>query len=349
MSNGTRIRYEHIEDDSQVPRSPDVTENPSAHYIALARLQPTLEWQKMSMADLLVYLDTALSFAGQMTALERRFNEVIGEVRNAEGKNTQQDTAISNVEGLIATLQSRLSSLEGRLQVLETSGAGTGTTGHTAHPDTFRYGVRAQDGTVRGTEQEMPYTDVPVSLPIHFPGATAITDEWFFRVPADTRVTSIRNVGFTPIEELGTALWHYDRATRVYNFTNELVAGFEGSYSIGLERVPISGSLQYSLQETGGTVRGDVHDKDYADLPASVDITFPQAVAANDKWVFTVPARASVTSIQRKSDGNVVTGDWTHTPASVGPPATADTWSFTGLTPGTSGEFTISLIERTGG
>ena len=344
MSNGTRIRYEHIEDDSQVPRSPDVTENPSAHYIALARLQPTLEWQKMSMADLLVYLNTALSFDGQLVALERRFNVVIGEVRTVEGKNTQQDAAIRNVEGLLAGLQRSLNSLEGKLNDLATGGAGTGPTTHTRRPGVLRYGVRTHDDTVRGTAQEAHYTDLPFAVPITFPSATAENDEWFFQIPIDTRVTHITNAGpLGRIDELGSGLWVQGPEPRTWAFTGGLTPQATGDYQIGLERVPVSGTVTFGLRQHDDSPQGDVHDKEYADLPARVVITFPPAVAATDKLFFTVPARASVSSIQTTETSAVVTGDWTYD-------ATTRTWAFTtGLTVGVATGITISLVEETGG
>lgn len=239
MSNGTRIRYEHIEDDAQVPRSPDVTENPSAHYIALARLSPTLEWQKMSMSDLLVYLDTALSFAGQMTALERRFNEVIGEVRNAEGENTRQDTTIRNVEGLLSTLQSGLNSLQGRVHALETGGGGSGSQ-HVPTPGVITYGVRLHDNTVR-SQATINYPDLPAAVAITFPHGTLVNDEWFFVVPADAQVEHIQNVGggFN-IDEIGQ--WTYDSTTRTYAWEGGLDTAAEGHYSIRLTAAPSGGS-----------------------------------------------------------------------------------------------------------
>ena len=353
VANGTRVRYEDIADDAEVPRSPDVTIEPESHFIALARLYPSVQWQKMSMSALVEFIDSVSQLgavesrlSAQFDALEQRvggfdgrINELIAVGQVRQQQITSMDTRIDNLASTIAEIQQRL-------HVLETSGTGTSRTTHTVHPDAVRYGVRAQDGTVRGTAETIDYPDVPALVSVTFPPATQITDEWFFDVPDDTRVTHIRNIGFTPIEELDTArpLWSLSNGT--YAFTDELTPGVEGQYTITLVRVPISGTIGYGLRETDDTLRGVEHDKDYADVPVAVDMTFPQAVAANDKWFFTVPARASVSSIVRKSDGVDVTADWTHTAASAG---SLDTWAFTGLTPGTAGEFTISLIERAGG
>ena len=351
MANGTRVRYEDIADDAEVPRSPDVTIEPESHFIALARLYPSVQWQKMSMSALVEFIDSVSQLgsvesrlSAQFDALERRvagfdgrINELIAVGQARQQQITSMDTRVDNLASTIAEIQQRL-------HVLETSGTGTSRTTHTVHPDAVRYGVRAQDGTVRGTAETIDYPDVPASVSVIFPAATVITDEWFFDVPDDTRVTHIRNVGFTPIEELDTShpLWSLDSDGGTYAFTDELTPGVEGQYTITLVRVPITGTIGYGLRQMDNTLRGVEHDKDYADVPVSVDITFPQAVAANDKWFFTVPARASVSSIVRKSDGVDVTANWTHT-------AVSDTWAFTGLTPGTAGEFTISLIERVGG
>ena len=344
MANGQTVRrFVDFENDAEVPFS-NVVQTPAGHYVIIAQVTPTFQYQKLSMESLVAYLEGALPLAQGLLSEQTARQLIAAEVERLKAGQETQDTNIQQNAGGVTSLQNALNELSRRVTTLE-QGSG-GTSHQDPHAGNLRYGVREHDGTARRSTQ-VHFPGVPISQAVVFSGAQADTDEWFFEVPKDTRITHIINVG--PLgnqEELGTALWQVEPPTlttpRIYAFVGGISVPATARYQIGLERVPIRGTVMYSLRETDGTtVRGAEHDKEYPDLPVTLTLSFPQAVATTDKLYFVVPERASVDEIQQGN--SVVTGDWAYD-------ATTRTWAFTtGLTVGVATEITVSLIEETGG
>lgn len=246
MANGETVRrFVDFENDAEVPRS-NVAQTPAGHFVIIAQVTPTFQYQKMSMESFVAYLEGALPMAqGLLSEAHARQLVAAAVTRLQEGQETQDGNIQQNASGL-TSLQTALNDLMRRVTTLE-HGSG-GSSGPDPNAGVLRYGLRQQDGTVRRSTQ-VHYPGLPTAVTVTFPEVVAENDQWFFKVPDGVRVTEILNVGFVRVDEIGTR-WTYtagvpasagpppvDAVPAEYASNFPLTITAKGSYVIGLEEV----------------------------------------------------------------------------------------------------------------
>lgn len=101
-----------------------------------------------------------------------------------------------------------------------------------------------------------------------------------------------------------------------------------------------AGHLRFGIRNTDGNLIGTEGTAAYPALPATVAITFPAATATTDSWYLILPADVTALHIWNEGLTRVdEIAEWSYD-------ANAQQYSFTGLTPGFTGRYSIAITSH---
>ena len=233
MANGTAVRYEDIGDQEQVPQA-DLANYPETHYLAIAKVFPTLQWQRISIPDFVTWLNNVLPLHQDVLDAETARAAIDAALQQEITKGVGRDGRIGTNADNIASLLLRVGALE----------RGTTHSGGSDASGTFIIGLQDVNGVVYNDAQGDPiqstiaYHGLPSRADnILFPEAKATNDKWFFTLPSGVGVQHIFNEAFGQ-DRNEDAIWGQSVDTSddsiTYTSTFPLSAGFGGDYSLAL-------------------------------------------------------------------------------------------------------------------
>lgn len=219
--------FDNLADPSQVATA-DLSEVPDELFLPIARLVPKVDMERISVSDLVAYLNSALRFGRGLSDASVAQDELESDLRNERSLREQ-------LEAEMAALQERVFNLEHVSPSTPSNPRATGT---------LAFGLFAADGsTTVGAQDTVMYAGVPSSTRIHFPAALEDNQHWYLQYPQGVIVTHIFNESTIPrVDELdlNPPLWTLDAGIRRYT-SLPLSAGFGGTYSIVVATAPSGG------------------------------------------------------------------------------------------------------------
>ena len=210
--------FEDITDENQVPNT-NPNEQSDALFIPLARAFPELELERMSLRDLVNYLNGALDFRTEFEDLQRMIQVLTTRIAAEEQARQALATEVATNAHNIQLLRERVAALEAAGQNMQQPNAGE-----------IVFGLRTSTGAPRGTQQNAQYSDLPATVPVTFPAPIAENDIWYFTLQSGVRAEAIFSTSAGRIDE--TSSWQFDTGTRTWTFEGGLTPGFVGIYEV---------------------------------------------------------------------------------------------------------------------
>ena len=118
MANGvgTGYHYRDLGDPQQVPSENLDGEDPRVLFLPIAKVLPTFVMERISIADLLTYLNTNLVFASQVEDLKAATAVLGSRVSTLEREDRTLDSDIETNTGNIGALANRIAVLEAEVR-----------------------------------------------------------------------------------------------------------------------------------------------------------------------------------------------------------------------------------------
>lgn len=228
MANGTGYLYRDLGDPQQVPSEDLDGEDPRVLYLPIAKVLPAFVMERVSIADLLTYLNTNLVFASKIEELLNADAVLGSRISTVEREDRE---LLSNVEtnaGNIGTLMNRVVALEAEVR----PGGGSAVA-----PDSqLDFGVMDAAGAkVAGTEMHAEFHSPAATVTINFPAVAETGQRWWLEYPAGMQIQHMWEEAGGGRQDVISA-WGFDSSYRRYTSPPQ-TAGFQGFYSIAVSTV----------------------------------------------------------------------------------------------------------------
>ena len=212
--------FQDIASSGQTPNA-DVVESPEALFFPIARISPEVDMERMSLTDLVGYLNNALRAQHDIGVIHTWQNTYQNRL---EGETALRQELGRRLGGALDTL----TDLVARVTALEQHGQPTSETA-----GDLRYGLVDNNGTKQGTEATAAFTRIPSLVSVVFPAATEAGLHWYVEYPAPVMISHIYNDALQRQDEIGT--WSFDSSRNRYTSV-ALTPHFAGNYSIEVVR-----------------------------------------------------------------------------------------------------------------
>lgn len=211
MANGQTVglKVRQMADGRELPTAA-LVDAPNALFLPIARVFPEVEMERVSLADLMRYINAELPLHEQLQTARQN-------IRSLTSHSTSQQQQLGQVQRMLDNIMERL-------QTLEAHGSP-----HAGVAGRLRYGLVNNAGAKQGTEESVAFTSIPKTVAIRFPAPAVEHLRWYVEFPANVMLTHIYNDALQRRDEI--TAWTEDPVARRYT-SNPLSPHFTGDYSI---------------------------------------------------------------------------------------------------------------------